>query len=77
VKVQPDERVARALLMLNQVEFKPLMEYLKARRESHRDTLETTPNEKFAGRALELKELIELVEGAPTLMAKLKTRNLG
>jgi len=74
--VQIDERTARCFSMLRSPEFKPLIDFLTARRE---ETLErlcdvTDPNlmVKLTGKAIELKEFLEYVDKAEVLLAKIR-----
>jgi hypothetical protein len=60
-------------LIANGPMFRPLIKYLKDRREETRDRLENQPGDRFhvdQGRALELKELLEQIERAPKSLEK-------
>lgn len=76
--VRIDERVARGFSLLRSEEFKPLVEFLKARRMDTLESLGVEQNEgmksRLQGRNLELKEILEFIEDAGSLLAK--TRRL-
>ena len=71
-----DERIARCLGWLRAEEFSPLLEYLKAEKQ---ETLEMMAQVvdldkiyRLQGKAGSLGELIQLIEGAEALIAKMK-----
>ena len=72
--VRIDERVARGFSLLRSEEFKPLVEFLKARRLETLENLSVEHNEgmksRLQGRSLELKEFLEFIEDANILLAK-------
>lgn len=72
--VRVDERVARCLTVLRSQEFKPLLEFLKARQQETLERLVDAQDKeqmvRLQGRALELKDFLELVEKGETLLAK-------
>jgi len=72
--VRVDERVARCLLQLQSAEFKPLLEFLQARQQETLDRLvdaqSTDQMVRLQGRAVELKEILELVDQGSALIAK-------
>ena len=72
--VRVDERVARCLTLLKSQEFQPLVEFLQL---TYADTLErlSTSRDKdemcrLQGRALQAKELLDLVDKGSTLLTK-------
>ena len=74
MSVRVDERVARCLTLLKSQEFHPLVEFLQL---THADTLTRlcTSREKdemlrLQGRALQVKEILDLVDEGSTLLAK-------
>ena len=74
--VRVDERVARCLTLLKSQEFQPLVEYLQL---THADTLQRLSESKdrdemcrLQGRALQVKDLIDLVDTGSTLLTKLR-----
>ena len=74
MSVRVDERVARCLTLLKTQEFQPLVEYLQL---SHADTLQRLSESKdkdemcrLQGRALQAKELLDLVDKGSTLLTK-------
>lgn len=74
--VRVDERVARCLTLLKTQEFQPLVEYLQL---SHADTLQRLSESKdkdemcrLQGRALQVKEILDLVDTGSTLLTKLR-----
>jgi hypothetical protein len=72
--VRINEQVARGFSLLRSEEFKPLVEFLKARRSDTLESLSVESNEgmksRLQGRSLELKEIIEFIEDANNLLAK-------
>lgn len=72
--VRVDERVARCLTVLRSQEFKPLLEFLKARQQETLERLVDAQDKeqmvRLQGRALELKDFLELIEKGETLLAK-------
>lgn len=74
--VRIDERVARCLTMLRSPEFKPLLEFLSARQQETLDRLVDAQDKdqmvRLQGRAVELKEFLELVQQSETLFAKIR-----
>lgn len=72
--VRVDERVARCLSLLRSPELKPLLEFWKARQQETLARLVDTQDKdqmvRLQGRAIELKELLELVEQGDVLLAK-------
>ena len=74
--VRVDERVARCLTLLKSQEFQPLVEYLQL---THADTLQRLSESKDRdemcrrqGRALQVKDLLDLVDTGSTLLTKLR-----
>ena len=74
--VRVDERVARCLTLLKTQEFQPLVEYLQL---THADTLQRLSESKdrdemcrLQGRALQVKDLLDLVDTGSTLLTKLR-----
>jgi hypothetical protein len=74
--VRVDERVARCLTLLKSQEFQPLVEYLQL---THADTLQRLSESKdkdemcrLQGRALQVKDLLDLVDTGSTLLTKLR-----
>jgi hypothetical protein len=74
--VRVDERVARCLTLLKSQEFQPLVEYLQL---THADTLQRLSESKdrdemcrLQGRALQVKDLLDLVDTGNTLLTKLR-----
>lgn len=74
MSVRVDERVARCLTLLKSQEFQPLVEFLQL---MHADTLTRlcTSREKdemlrLQGRALQVKEFLDLVDQGSTLLTK-------
>jgi hypothetical protein len=72
--VRVDERIARCLTLLNTQEFLPLVEFLK---EQYTDTqtrlCESRDKDemlRLQGRALQAKELLDLVSNGSTLLTK-------
>jgi len=72
--VRVDERVARCLTLLKAQEFQPLVEFLQ---KQHADTLmrlcEARDKDemlRLQGRALQVKDLLDLVDEGSTLLAK-------
>jgi hypothetical protein len=72
--VRVDERVARCLTLLKTQEFQPLVEFLQL---EYADTLSRLcdtrdSNEmlRLQGRALEVKELLDLIDKGSTLLVK-------
>jgi hypothetical protein len=72
--VRVDERVARCLTLLKTQEFQPLVEFLQL---EHADTLsrlcDTRDKDemlRLQGRALEVKELLDLIDKGSTLLVK-------
>lgn len=76
--VQIDERVARCFSLLNAPEFEPLRKYLQAVQQETLDRLVAAQDVnqvlRLQGRSAELKEILELVEKGPTLLAKTQGR---
>lgn len=72
--VRVDERVARCFALLRSQEFKPLLEFLKARQQETLTRLVDAQDKdqmvRLQGRAVELKDLLELVEKGDVLLAK-------
>jgi hypothetical protein len=72
--VRVDERVARCFALLRSQEFKPLLEFLKARQQETLARLVDAQDKdqmvRLQGRAIELKEFLELVEKGEALLAK-------
>jgi hypothetical protein len=76
--VRVDERVARCLTLLKSQEFNPLIEFLQL---THADTLQRLSESKdkdemcrLQGRALQVKEILDLVSESTTLLTKLRGR---
>ncbi len=60
-----------ALRLRNDPAMRPFLQYLRDRREKNRDVCEATSGDQAAragGRAQELKELLDLIEKAPSLL---------
>lgn len=74
--VRVDERVARCLVLLKSPEFKPLLEFLQARKQDTLDSLVNVQDKdqmiRLQGRAIELKEILELVDQGDALIAKIR-----
>lgn len=73
--MQVDERVARCFALLRNPEFKPLLDYLTKRRQETLERLgEANESQvgRLQGRSAELKELLELVEKAEAIYAKIR-----
>jgi hypothetical protein len=72
--VRVDERIARCLLQLQSPEFKPLLEYFEARQQETLERLVEAQDKdqmvRLQGRAVELKEILELVNQGSSLVAK-------
>ena len=72
--VRVDERVARCLSLLKSPELKPLLEFLQARQQETLvrlvDTQDKDQMVRLQGRAIELKEILELVDQGDVLVAK-------
>mgnify|MGYP003343028618 FL=1 len=76
--VRVDERAARCLTLLKTQEFNPLIEFLQL---THADTLQRLSESKdkdemcrLQGRALQVKEILDLVSESSTLLTKLRGR---
>lgn len=76
MSVRVDERIARCLTLLKTQEFQPLVEFLQL---THADTLQRLSESKdtnemlrLQGRALQVKEILDLVENGSTLLTKLR-----
>jgi hypothetical protein len=74
MSVRVDERVARCLTLLKTQEFQPLVEFLQ---KQHADTLmrlcEARDKDemlRLQGRALQVKDLLDLVDQGSTLLTK-------
>jgi hypothetical protein len=70
-----DRSLVEALLRFRNSDLAPFVAHLKARLEKQRDSCTTLSGEallRAQGRALELKELIETIESAPTLLDKMR-----
>ena len=71
-----DERVARCLALLRNPEFKPLLEYLEARQQETLVRLVDAHDKdmmvRLQGRAVELKEILELVQKGETILTKIR-----
>ena len=74
MSVRVDERVARCLTLLKSPEFQPLVEFWQ---KQHADTLmrlcEVRDKDEMCrlqGRALQVKEFLDLVDEGSTLLAK-------
>jgi hypothetical protein len=72
--VRVDERVARCLTLLKTQEFQPLVEFLQL---EHADTLtrlcatrDKDEMLRLQGRALEVKEILDLIDEGSTLLVK-------
>lgn len=72
--VRVDERVARCLTLLKSQEFNPLIEFLQL---THADTLQRLCEIRdkdemcrLQGRALQVKEILDLVDEGSTLLTK-------
>lgn len=72
--VRVDERVARCLTLLKTQEFQPLVEFLQL---EHADTLtrlcatrDKDEMLRLQGRALEVKEFLDLIDEGSTLLVK-------
>ena len=69
-----DARIARCLTLLRSPEFKPLIEFFESRKQETLarlvDAIDKDQMIRLQGRAIELKELLELVEQAEVLFAK-------
>lgn len=64
-----------ALRLRHDPAMRPFLDYLASRREKHRDVCESTSGEQAAragGRSQELKEILELIEQAPSRLEQLK-----
>jgi hypothetical protein len=72
--IRVDERIARCLLQLQSPEFKPLLEYFQARQQETLERLVEAQDKdqmvRLQGRAVELKEILELVNQGSSLVAK-------
>lgn len=68
------EQVYEAALRLrHDPAMRPFLEHLAERREKHRDVCESTSGDQAAragGRAQELKDILNLIEQAPSLLEK-------
>ena len=76
MSVRVDERVARCLTLLKTQEFQPLVEFLQL---THTDTLmrlseskDTNEMLRLQGRALQVKEILDLVDDSSMLLTKLR-----
>lgn len=74
--VRLDERVVRAMGMLkSHPEFKPLVDYLKARCDAHKETLvaatDTAMIHRYQGRAAELQNLLDGIANSDELLRKI------
>jgi hypothetical protein len=74
--VRVDERTARCLTLLKTQEFNPLIEFLQL---THADTLQRLSESKdkdemcrLQGRALQVKDILDLVNEGSTLLTKLR-----
>lgn len=71
-----DERVARCLTHLRASEFDHFREYLRAKRQGALEKMATSQDEKLIfklqGEAGMLAELLDNIEGAEALLAKLR-----
>jgi hypothetical protein len=74
MSVRVDERVARCLTLLKTQEFQPLVEFLQ---KQHADTLmrlcEARDKDemlRLQGRALQVKDILDLVDQGSTLLTK-------
>jgi len=74
--VRVDERAARCFALLRSPEFKPLLEYLEARQQETLARLVDVQDKdqmvRLQGRAIELKEILELVQKGETLLTKMR-----
>jgi hypothetical protein len=74
--VRIDERIARCLTHLRASEFDHFREYLRAKRQGALEKMAITQDEKMIfklqGEASMLAELLDNIEGAEALLAKLK-----
>lgn len=74
--VRVDERVARCLSLLRSPEFKPLLEFLEARKQETLESLVNVQDKdqmvRLQGRAIELKEILELVGQSESLLTKFR-----
>ena len=74
--VRVDERVARCLSLLKSPELKPLLEFLQARQQETLvrlvDTQDKDQMVRLQGRAIELKEILELVQKGETILTKIR-----
>ena len=72
--VRVDERIARCLALLKSPELKPLLEFLKARQQETLARLVDTQDKdqmvRLQGRAVELKEILELIDQGEVLFNK-------
>jgi hypothetical protein len=72
--VRIDERVARCLSLLRNPEFKPLLEFLEAKQQETLARLVDAQDKdqmiRLQGRAIELKDFLELVEKGNVLLSK-------
>ena len=72
--VRVDQRVARCLTVLRNPEMKPLLEFLQARQQETLARLVDAQDKdqmvRLQGRAIELKEFLELVGQSESLLAK-------
>lgn len=66
-----------ALRIKHDPAFAPFLDYLKVKRETARDLCETRTGEdavRAQGRALELKDVLNLIEQAPNLLEKVRAQ---
>lgn len=74
--VRVDANVARCFALLRSNEFKPLLEFLHARQQETLARLVDAQDKdqmvRLQGRAVELKEFLELVEKGESLLAKIR-----
>ena len=74
MSVRVDERVARCLTLLKTQEFQPLVEFLQLEHAETLTRLCTTRDKdemlRLQGRALQVKDLLDLVDQGSTLLAK-------
>lgn len=74
--IRVDARVARALAHLKSPELTPFVEFLAAQRQTVLESMAQSNAEqmiyRLQGEAALLKEVLELIETADTLVAKLK-----
>ena len=72
--VRVDERVARCLTLLKTQEFQPLVEFLQLEHTDSLTRLCATRDKdemlRMQGRALEVKELLDLINEGSTLLVK-------